>query len=477
MVFYDDKLKEECGVVGIYAPNNSALSQMLYFCLTSLQHRGQESTGMAIQNGTNMTYYKRMGLVQEVFSDEILASFSGCIGIGHVRYSTTGRSDVSNAQPLVVSYKGGSIGLGHNGNLVNADFLREELESKGAIFQTSTDTEVIAHLIAKNYEKGYKNAVLKTLDIIQGAYAIALICEQSLIGVRDPHGIRPLVLGKIDDGYILASETVALDAIGAEFVRDIEAGEMVIINEKGIESIKYSDNTRVAHSSFEYVYFARPDSIIDGKSVYKTRKKAGELLAKNYPVEADIVIPVPDSGRSAAIGYSSYSKIPYEEGLIKNKYVGRTFIQPSQELREKALKLKLNALSEIISGKRLVLIDDSIVRGTTCKKIVKMLKDAGAIEVHLRVSSPPVKYPSFYGIDTPSAEELIASTKSVDEIAEILGVDSLAYLSVDQLVESIGFERDMLCLDCFTGEYPVEVPKYTNKYKYDNTQEAKQSGQ
>ncbi len=451
-----------CGIVGVYSKKHQ-VSKMVYFGLVALQHRGQESAGIATFTKDNMESYKKMGLVQEAFTDKILERLKGNIGIGHVRYSTMGKSHIHNAQPLSFIFKGGNIALAHNGNLVNALTLRDNLEDEGAIFRTTIDTEVIAHLISKNYDKGYEEAIIEALKKIKGAYSLSIVCENKLIGVRDPHGIRPLVLGKIDDGYILASETIALDVLGAEFVRDIEKGEMVVIDERGVKSIKYAEEPNSAHSSFEYVYFARPDSIIDGKSVYETRKKAGEILASNHPCEADVVIPVPDSGRSAALGYSSYSGITYDEGLIKNKYVGRTFIQPSQEFREMAVRLKLNVLKASVEGKRIVLIDDSIVRATTSRKIIALLKRAGAKEIHLRVSSPAIKFPSFYGIDTPSKEELIASSNSIEEIRQILGVDSLAYLSVDELVESIGFNKDELCLDVFTGKYPVEIPDYLIK--------------
>ncbi len=456
---FSDKLREECGIVGIYSKDLEA-AKMIYFGLIAVQHRGQESAGIVTFDGDKMYRIKEMGLVQEVFNEENLASLKGSVGIGHVRYSTTGKSYKQNAQPLAFTFKGGNISLCHNGNLVNALKLKDELENSGAIFRTSIDTEVIAHLIARNYHKGFEQSIISALEPVSGAYALCLVHENKLIGVRDPHGIRPLIIGKLNDAYILASESVVLDVLGAEIVRDVEAGEMVVIDENGIKSVRLCPPRRIAHSSFEYVYFARPDSVIDGKSVYETRKKAGEILAKEYPCDADVVIPVPDSGRSAAIGYSHYSGIPYEEGLIKNKYVGRTFIQPTQAMRETAVRMKLNVLKASVEGKSVVLIDDSIVRATTSKKIITLLRNAGAREIHLRVSSPPVKYPSFYGIDTPSKDELVASKKSIDEIREMIGADSLSYLTVDQLVESIGFQRDELCLDVFTGEYPVEIPDY-----------------
>ncbi len=460
---FEDKLREECGVIGAYIPDADSLSGMLYYGLIALQHRGQESAGIVTFDDGKMNVKKNLGLVQEVFSTADIERLKGSIGVAHVRYSTTGNNRRINAQPLAYSFKGVNTALAHNGNLVNAHEIKKELEEGGVVFQTSIDTEVIGHLIAKYEKDGYREAFKKTFCKIKGAFAVVLGIGEKLVAVRDPNGIRPLVLGRFGSGYVVASETVAFDAMGVEFVRDVEPGEMLIIGSDGIESIRYTDETKIAHSSFEYVYFARPDSVIDGKSVYQTRLRAGRLLAKHYPVDADIVIPVPDSGRSAAIGFSEMSGITYGEGLIKNKYVGRTFIQPTQELREKALRMKLNVLKEIVSGKRVVLIDDSIVRGTTSKKIVQILRAGGAKEVHVRVSSPPVKYPSFYGIDTPTRKELIASEHSIDEIRDIIGADSLCYLTVDQLVEAIGLGEDMLCLDVFTGEYPVAIPPNLSK--------------
>ncbi len=452
-----DKLREECGVVGIYSKENINMGFLLYVSLIALQHRGQESAGIVTVSDGKFVVKKGMGLVQEVFSDKDIKRLNGEMGVAHVRYSTTGKQNEKNTQPFYFINKNMNIAYAHNGNLVNYKRLRYDLEQTGAIFRTETDSEVIAHLLAKHLIKGHIDAIKETFNAIKGAFSITMIVDNKLIAVRDPFGIRPLVLGKLGNAYVVASETVVFDSIGAEFIRDVEAGEMLIIDENGVESIKYSDNKRIAHSAFEYVYFSRPDSVIDGKSVYKTRLKAGRILAENHPVEADIVIPVPDSGRSAAIGYAEVSGLTYGEGLIKNKYVGRTFIQPTQELREIALKMKLNVLKEIIDGKRVVLIDDSIVRGTTSKKIVSMLREFGAKEVHLRISSPMVKYPSYYGIDTPNASELVASTMSVDEIRDMIGADSLAFLSVDELVDCIGFKRDELCLDIFTGEYPVPI--------------------
>ena len=462
-----DKLKEECGVIGIYDPEEyEDISRLTYFGLIALQHRGQESAGIAVSNG-KMHYYKEMGLVQEVFSDEILKRLKGRVAIGHVRYSTTGESYVANAQPLVVKYKGGSIALAHNGNLINAAVLRDELEDKGSIFQTSIDSEVIANLIARNYKLGFKEAIIHSDQRIKGAYALTIICENKLIGVRDPNGLRPICVGKLGNGYVLASESCALDVTGAEFIRDVEPGEMVVIDEEGIESIKFDNNTRKALCSFEFVYFARPDSNLDGKSVYNSRRNAGRILARQYPADADMVIAVPDSGTVAAIGYAEESGIPFGEGLVKNRYVGRTFIEPDQKTRELAVRLKLNPLKLNLKDKRIVLIDDSIVRGTTSKRIVSMLKDAGAKEVHVRVSSPPVKYSCFFGIDTPERKKLVGAQYSIEEIKEMIGADSLGYLSVEGLYESIGMPSDSLCKACFDGNYPMEVPKTADKFLFE----------
>ncbi|RRD96260.1 amidophosphoribosyltransferase [Clostridiales bacterium COT073_COT-073] len=455
--YEQDKLKEACGVVGIHSNRN--VSDMIVLALLALQHRGQESAGIALLHQGKLQQHKDMGLVREVFSKELLQNLNGEIGIGHVRYATASDNQIVNAQPLAINYRGGSIALAHNGNLVNANQLRRELEECGAIFQTATDSEVLLTLIAQNYKSGYKEAILKALQKIKGAYAFTMLCEGNLIGIRDPHGIRPLVLGKLRHGYMLASETVALDLVGADFIRDIEPGEMVIISDYGVESIRYCEPQRIAHCSFEYVYFARPDSVIDGKSVYQTRKNAGRLLAKADDVEADIVIAVPDSGIAAALGYAEESKIPYDAGLIKNKYMGRTFIEPTQEMREQAVFLKLSVLKEAVKGKRIILIDDSIVRGTTSRRIIKILRDAGAREIHFRISSPPIKYPTYFGIDTPVTSELLGANHSTKEICEMIGADTLKYLSIDDLVEAIGIPKDKLNLDCFNGEYPLEIPE------------------
>lgn len=462
-----DKLNEECGVFGIYSKTCSNISQMVYFGLVALQHRGQESAGIATYKNGKIQYYKEMGLVREVFNDKILGRLDGEVAIGHVRYSTTGESYVTNAQPLVVQYKGGSIALAHNGNLVNADKIRDELEDNGSIFQTSIDSEVIANLIAKNYKHGYKEAIVKASQRIKGAFALTIVCEGKLIGVRDPNGLRPLCIGKLDDGYVLASESCALNVVGAEFVRDVEPGEIVIIDDNGIETIEYDKAKKKALCSFEFVYFSRPDTTLDGQSVYESRIEAGKILAREYPVEADIVMSVPDSGTVAAIGYAEESGIPFRQGLIKNKYMGRTFIQPDQEMRELSVMLKLSVLKENVKDKRIVLIDDSIVRGTTSKKIVNMLRKAGAKEIHIRVSSPPVKHSCFFGIDTPTRKQLIGAVHSVEEIRDSIGADSIGYISVEGLVKSIDMSGQKLCTACFDGDYPMEVPDSANKYLFE----------
>jgi len=463
-----DKFKDECGVLGIFSKTSRNLSRRVAFGLISLQHRGQESAGIAAYDEGKVRHYKEMGLVQDVFNNDILEGLKGTISVGHVRYSTTGESHVSNAQPLVINYRGGSIALTHNGNLVNADKIRDELELSGSIFQTSIDTEVIANLIAKNYSLGFKESILKTVQQIKGAFALVIVCEGKLIGVRDPNGLRPLCIGKLPDGgLVLSSESCALDVVGAELVRDVKNGEMVIIDENGIESITYDDSKRVAHCIFEYVYFARPDSIIDGVSVSSSRRCAGKTLAIEHPAEADIVIAVPDSGIDAAIGFAQESGIPYGIGLIKNKYIGRTFIQPDQESRELAVRLKLNVLKENIKGKRVVVVDDSIVRGTTSRKIVDALKNAGATEVHMRVSSASVKYPCFFGIDTPNRKQLVGSSKSDDEVRELIGADSLGYISVKGLLESVGKTNCDMCTACFDGDYPMDVPEEVDKNMFE----------
>lgn len=456
MIFLD-KLKEECGVIGAYSKDKTITSKLIYYGLYALQHRGQESAGISVNDGNNINYHKDMGLVPEIFNDEILADLKGNIGIGHVRYSTTGESQIENAQPLVVRYKKGSISLAHNGNLVNADALREILEDEGVVFQTSIDTEVVVNLLSRYNKNGIENALRKVMDIIKGAFAFVISSENKLLGVRDSHGLRPLCIGKINEGYVLASESCALDTIGAEYIRDVDPGEIVVIDENGIKSIKSDKWCRKNLCIFELIYFARPDSSIDGINVYLARHSAGRILAKEAKVDADIVISVPDSGTPAAIGYSEESGIPFGIGLIKNRYIGRTFIQPNQELREQGVKIKLNVLKQNILNKKVVIVDDSIVRGTTIKRIVSELKKAGAKEVHVRVSSPPVIYPCHFGIDTPYRTNLIGAMKNSEEIREFINADSLHYLSIDGLIKSTG-KNSGFCLACLNGDYPMEVP-------------------
>ncbi len=463
-----DKLEEECGVVGVYAPGKKDIARTVYFGLHALQHRGQESAGIASNMDGKIQYYKEMGLVQEVFNDEIISRLQGNVSIGHVRYSTTGESYVANAMPLVVYHKAGSIALAHNGNLVNAKEIRDELQDNGVIFQTSIDSEVIASLIAKHSRKDtMENAIIETTKQIKGSYALVITYGESLIGVRDPHGLRPLCIGRTEEGFVLASESCAFSVLDATFVRDVEPGEMVIIENGELRSIKYNSSCQMSVCAFEYVYFSRPDSVIDGKNVYISRRDAGKILARECPADADLVIAVPDSGTVAAIGYAQESGIPFGEGLIKNRYVGRTFIQPDQRMRELSVRLKLNVLAENVKGKRIVMIDDSIVRGTTSGKIVQMLKDAGAKEVHIRVSSPPVVHSCYFGIDTPNRRYLVAANHTIEEIAEMNGADSLGYLSVDGLIESIGLESNQICKACFNGNYPIEVPEESDKLKFE----------
>ncbi|MBL4936222.1 amidophosphoribosyltransferase [Clostridium sp. YIM B02515] len=456
-----DKFKEECGVFGIYSREDLDIASITYYGLYALQHRGQESAGIAVSDGENVICHKEMGLVNEVFNKSVLDEMKGISSIGHVRYSTTGSSNVNNAQPILGKYKLGNIAIAHNGNLVNANIIRELLEDGGCIFQTTNDSEVILNLIARGAKRGIEQAVLDAIQAVKGSYAIVILTEDKLIGVRDQNGIRPLCIGKLNDSYILCSESCALDSIGAELVRDIRPGEIVIIDENGIKSINFSERAKQEVCAFEYIYFARPDSTIDGINVYSSRVKAGEELYKENPIKADIVIGVPDSGVPAAVGYSKASGIPYEIGFVKNRYVGRTFISPSQELREKAVSVKLNPLKVNIEGKSVVLIDDSIIRGTTSRRLIEALRKAGAKEVHFRIASPVVKYPCYFGIDTPYRKELIGAQLNIEDIRNEIGADSLSYLSLDGLLKSLGSNK--FCLGCFNGVYPVAAPMETDK--------------
>lgn len=461
--YYSDGLHEECGVFGAYDLDGEDVASTIYYGLFALQHRGQESCGIAVSDTEGpkgkVLCTKGMGLVNEVFDSEKLEQLQGNIGVGHVRYSTAGASNSHNVQPLVLNYVKGILMLAHNGNLVNAPELREELAHTGAIFQTTIDTEMIAYLIARErlntatVEDAVKNAMRK----LKGAYSLVISSPRKLIGARDPFGFRPLVIGKRDNTYMLASETCALDAVGAEFVRDVKPGEIVMLDKDGIASDESLCTQKPARCIFEYIYFARPDSYVDGVSVYNSRIMAGKILAQMHPAEADIVIGVPDSGNAAAMGFALQSNIPYGVGFIKNSYVGRTFIKPKQSARESSVNIKLNVLKEVVRGKRVVMVDDSIVRGTTSGLIVKMLKDAGAVEVHVRISSPPFLYPCYFGTDVPSCDQLIAHEHTVDQICEMIGADSLGYLDGERLPELIGGETGY-CDACFSGNYPVEPP-------------------
>ena len=461
--------QDECGVVGIYGADNAAA--LSYFALTSLQHRGQESAGIAVSDGTKIRLHKGMGLVSDVFEQGHFEALEGSIAVGHVRYATAGGRTIENAQPFMNSFKMGSIALAHNGQLVNYEELRESLEDGGSTFSSSSDTEVILKLIVRKFvENGGKlgsprhaddelfvTAVTQAVKEIRGSFALCIMTENLLIGVRDPNGIRPLCMGRTGDGYVLTSESCAIDSVNGQFVRDVEPGEIVVINKDGLQSIKYTDDKKRT-CIFEYVYFARPDSVIDGIAVQEARYKMGEALAKESPVEADIVIGVPDSGLGAAQGYARASGVPYGMGIIKNKYIGRTFIAPTQKERENMVYVKLNAIRSDLEGKRVIVIDDSIVRGTTSRRLVQILRRAGAKEVHFRVSSPPVKFPCHLGIDTPSKNELISSTHELEEIRQEIGADSLAFISLEGMISALsacGNGDRGFCKGCFSGEYPV----------------------
>ncbi|GHV41526.1 amidophosphoribosyltransferase [Spirochaetia bacterium] len=477
-----DKFHEECGVFGVFFEDPARdAAPLVYYGLLSLQHRGQESAGIAAVKDKTIECRKGMGLAGEIFTPDILSQLKGAAAVGHVRYSTFGSSTIENAQPFVSRFKLGSIAVAHNGTLTNADVVRELLEDAGIGFTSSSDSEVIVNLIAKNYKKGLEKALTDTIKFIKGSYALAVLTDDALVGARDPNGIRPLCLGKLSGGWILASESCAIDAVGGEFVRDVEPGEVVIINREQVLSFSFSEKTRRAVCAFEYVYFARPDSVIDQVDVYGARVRAGEILGRESAVQADLVIGVPDSGTPAAIGYGRATGTPFGMGIVKNKYIARTFISPDQGKREKAVLVKHNVIKSEVRGKRVVLIDDSIVRGTTCKRLVAILKSAGAKEVHIRVCSPPVQYPCYFGIDTPHRKDLISNGTSASELGKSLGADSLAFISVDGLLESlsvldaIGDKNEdapvsikagpgrSYCLGCFTGEYPIPVSGETGE--------------
>ena len=441
-----------CGIFGIFGHDEAA--HLTYLGLHALQHRGQESAGIVSSDGKGLHSHRQMGLVADIFTADALAKLPGTMAIGQVRYSTAGVSQLKNAQPLTVQYAAGGLAIAHNGNLVNGQAVRDELEHHGAIFQSDSDTEAIVHLIARAREPSFEQNVVQALRKVQGAYSLLLLTERQLIAARDTYGFRPLVLGRLKNAHVLASETTALDLIEAEMIREIEPGEMLVIDERGLRSSFPLQRTRLGRCVFEHVYFAKPDSVLFGMSVYEVRKKLGMQLAREHPANADLVIAVPDSGVPAAIGYSHVSGIPYDVGLIRSHYVGRTFIEPQQSIRHFGVKLKLSAVRDVLKGKRVVVVDDSIVRGTTSRKIVTMLRAAGAREVHLRISSPPTRWPCYYGIDTPSRQELIASNHTVEEIARYITADSLAYLSIEGLGAAVGdVEAATFCNACFSGNY------------------------
>jgi amidophosphoribosyltransferase len=469
----DDKPHEECGVFGIYNNDGYDVQNIVYYGLYALQHRGQESAGIAVvDDNKRVRCHKEMGLVAEAIgADDLKRLGNGKIAIGHVRYSTTGASFIQNAQPLVMTYKNGTIALGHNGNLINADTIRAKLEEEGALFQTTLDTEVMANLIARNDKGNLEEAIENMMGMVKGSYSLVMAVGDKLIGVRDPNGIRPLVLGRMGESYLFASESCAFDAVGAEFVRDVSPGEIVVIGKEGVKSKRIQAPLQSSMCVFEFVYFSRTDSVMDGISVYDARRRAGKILAKEHPIEADLVIGVPDSGITAALGYSERSGIPFGEGLIKNRYVGRTFIQPNQHLRDQGVLIKLNALRHIVKGKRIIMVDDSIVRGTTSKKIVAMLRTAGAREVHFRISSPPVQYSCHFGIDTPNRDKLLAANNTIEEMAQYIGVDTLGFISVEGLLRSVEGSGCGFCTACFSGEYPMEVELDRKKMVFGDEEE------
>lgn len=455
------KLREECGVFGIY--DHPAASNFTYLGLYSLQHRGQESAGIVSTDGEKLYSHREMGLVTDVFDEESILKLKGTTAIGHVRYSTTGSSNNKNTQPLMMNYEKGELAVGHNGNLTNARALRHKLEKEGSIFQSTTDTEVIVHLIARSKEKTFLGRTIEALTECKGAYSLVFLTPKGLVAARDPHGFRPLVLGKIDNSYVVASETCAFELIGADYVREIAPGEIVFINESGIRSFNPFPKERHKYCVFENIYFSRPDSFFQGKNVYQMRKNMGRQLAIECPADADIVVAVPDSGMPAAMGYAEELGIPFETGLLRSHYIGRTFIQPQQSIRNFGVKLKLSVIKEVINGKKVVVVDDSIVRGTTSRKIIRMIRDAGAKEVHMRISSPPMKFSCYYGIDTPLKEELIAHSLEVEKIKDYITSDTLGYLSQEGIVKAVTNGNKSLngkssyCFACFDGNYPVEI--------------------
>lgn len=466
---FKPEIHEECGIFGIFS-KESNVAEIIFYGLQALQHRGQESAGIAVSDGEYILIYKDLGLVSSVFNQQNLAPLQGKIGIGHSRYSTKGRNAWKNSQPLFRTFRGQSFAIAHNGNLINTEALRIAQLKKGVKFETSTDTEIFASLIETSDKETIEEAIKEAVSKVKGSYSILILTVDKIIGLRDPNGFRPMALGRKGDSYIIASETCALDIIDAIYIREIDPGEFVVIDSNGLRSQMIFSVGRKSMCVFELIYFARPDSYLYKKNMYEVRHRMGQELARESKADADLVIAVPDSGTPAAIGYSSASRIPYVEGFIKNRYIGRTFIQPSQEIREIGVKLKLNPLKDIIKNKRLVVVDDSIVRGNTSRQIVKMLYNAGAREIHMRISSPPLIYPCFYGIDMAAQNEFIANHRTVEEIRKFLGVESLAYLSIDGLVRAIGESKDNFCFACFNGDYPVDVSEVLeyDKYSFDS---------
>ncbi len=453
--------REACGVFGVFGHKDAA--KLTYFGLYALQHRGQESAGIVSSTGKSTYEHKGMGLAQEIFNESTLSELRGHIAVGHVRYSTTGSSVAKNAQPFVVSHAGKTLAIAHNGNLTNAREIRNDLETKGSIFQTTMDSEIIVHLLARNIQRGIGEAMVKVVSRIEGAYSCVLMTKEKLIAFRDPNGFRPLCLGLLDEGYIVPSETCALDLIEAQYIRDIDPGEILIIGQDELKSIKPFPEHKKTFCIFEYIYFARPDSNIFGQNVYAVRKRLGKRLAQEYPIEADFAMPFPDSGNYAAIGFCQESGIPLEMGVIRNHYVGRTFIEPTQSMRDFGVKVKLNPVREILNQKRVVIVEDSIIRGTTSKMRIKTLREAGAWEIHMLVSCPPHRYPCYYGIDFSTKGELIGSQRSVEETKNFIGLDSLCYLSLPGMLEATGLGEDSFCLACFNGKYPIQPKEGISK--------------
>jgi amidophosphoribosyltransferase len=451
----DDHFHDECGVFGVF--NHTEAAKMTYLGLYALQHRGQEAAGIASTDGANIHIHKAMGLVQEIFTPDVISHLPGAVAIGHTRYSTAGDKSLMNAQPVVIDCNKGKLAVAHNGNLTNAMELRRKLEHRGSIFQTTSDTEVIVHLIARSGARNLSGAIADALNQVEGAYSLVILTRDEIYAIRDPRGFRPLNLGRLDASWIVGSETCAFDLIDAEYVREVEPGEMVRISRSGIESIHFAPEKPHQYCIFEHVYFSRPDSIIFGRPVNASRERLGRLLAREHPVDADIVTPVPDSGVPAAVGYAAESGIPFRMGLIRNHYIGRTFIEPEQAIRDFGVKLKLNPVRRMLEGQRVILVDDSIVRGTTSRKIVRLVREAGATEVHVRISCPPTISPCYYGVDTPRREELIAAQKPIEEIRKFLGADSLGYLSLEALRSALEDTERKFCTSCYTGNYPTEL--------------------